>query len=213
MAKFQEQLKEKAKELHLKEKAIYREKCPISPKMDGTQIFFSQSKISRLICKRRINTKDRLMKFGLITDPRCPLCMRENEDINHLFFKCTVSDNLLEYACTMLQMEKPSGNVLEVLTFVMKNFAGPAMRNLASRASFNIVAYSLWKERNARIFRNNTKTFQQLTKEVKNDIYIMLSKINKMKKTRKNILWAEQMGIDPHFQAKKPPSVFLDEGL
>ncbi|XP_058780984.1 uncharacterized protein LOC131655065 [Vicia villosa] len=41
-----------------------------------------------MACHRKLATKDRLAKWGLIQDRKCSLC-DEYEDIDHLFFKCT----------------------------------------------------------------------------------------------------------------------------
>uniref|UniRef100_M1BIU6 Non-LTR reverse transcriptase n=1 Tax=Solanum tuberosum TaxID=4113 RepID=M1BIU6_SOLTU len=39
---------------------------------------------------RRLSTKDRMEKWGIITDVTCPLCQQEDEDIDHLFFECNL---------------------------------------------------------------------------------------------------------------------------
>ncbi|CAK8544519.1 unnamed protein product [Lathyrus sativus] len=39
-------------------------------------------------CHGRLATKQRLFRFGIITDDRCCLCSKDEESINHLFFCC-----------------------------------------------------------------------------------------------------------------------------
>lgn len=47
--------------------------------------------IAWLAIKERLNTRDRLAKFGLCADPRCVLCGINDESHNHLFFDCEFS--------------------------------------------------------------------------------------------------------------------------
>lgn len=46
-----------------------------------------------MACQRRLATKDRLEKFGFITDSTCCFC-RETESIDHLFYNCSLLKNI-----------------------------------------------------------------------------------------------------------------------
>ncbi|XP_059301937.1 uncharacterized protein LOC132053858 [Lycium ferocissimum] len=50
--------------------------------------------ILQLVMLRRIYTKDRLARWGLIQNKVCSLCEEEDESIEHLFFECTFSNAL-----------------------------------------------------------------------------------------------------------------------
>lgn len=41
-----------------------------------------------MLCHGHLPTKDRLLRFGMITDGICNLCGTENETANHIFFSC-----------------------------------------------------------------------------------------------------------------------------
>uniref|UniRef100_A0A7N0UHH2 Uncharacterized protein n=1 Tax=Kalanchoe fedtschenkoi TaxID=63787 RepID=A0A7N0UHH2_KALFE len=96
-----------------------------------------------------------------------------------------------------------SGDLFSVLRILLNGYAGPSMRMLATRASANIVIYTIWRERNQRLFKNERKSNIKLKAEATYDLKMVLSKISKMKKTFKNIEWAGRMGITPEFIQKK----------
>ncbi|XP_016450093.1 uncharacterized protein LOC107774942 [Nicotiana tabacum] len=43
---------------------------------------------------RRLQTRDRLRRWGCVEDDTCPLCHTEEETIDHLFFKCLFSTQI-----------------------------------------------------------------------------------------------------------------------
>lgn len=47
--------------------------------------------ILRLLCQRRLTTRDRTIKWGMNIDPICALCEHEEETIDHLFFDYPIS--------------------------------------------------------------------------------------------------------------------------
>ena len=52
-----------------------------------------------MLCLNRLNTKDRLVKWGVISDPWCPLCTTAYESCEHLFFQC----NYAAYVWSIIQ--------------------------------------------------------------------------------------------------------------
>uniref|UniRef100_A0A7N0R9U7 Uncharacterized protein n=1 Tax=Kalanchoe fedtschenkoi TaxID=63787 RepID=A0A7N0R9U7_KALFE len=81
-------------------------------------------------------------------------------------------------------------------------YVGTSMRNLASKATFNIAIYTIWKERNRRIFKGEMTSLDKLKKEAEWELKITLSKIKRMKKTQKNMEWAASKGVTPEFYQK-----------
>uniref|UniRef100_A0A7N0U3E4 Uncharacterized protein n=1 Tax=Kalanchoe fedtschenkoi TaxID=63787 RepID=A0A7N0U3E4_KALFE len=101
-------------------------------------------------------------------------------------------------------IQEQCGGLDVIANFMNLSFAGPSMRNLASRATFNIAKYTIWKERNKRIFKGEMASLDKLKKETVWELDIALSKIKRMKKTQKSMEWAASKGIVPEvFQKKK----------
>jgi hypothetical protein len=42
-----------------------------------------------VVVQQKLTTQDRLHRFGIHGPNRCSLCLRNNEDHNHLFFECS----------------------------------------------------------------------------------------------------------------------------
>ena len=67
---------------------------PKKPKVEwGNTIWFTKhihrySTVVWLAIRGRLNTRDRLLKFGLLIDPSCVLVGHTVEYHNHLFFDC-----------------------------------------------------------------------------------------------------------------------------
>ena len=47
-----------------------------------------------LAIRGRLNTRDRLVRFGLHEEERCVLCTKANESHNHLFFEYEFSSKI-----------------------------------------------------------------------------------------------------------------------
>ena len=57
----------------------------------GKMLWFSTqiprvSLVMWLAIRNRLNTNDKMLKFGITQDPRCGICQVGNETIDHLIF-------------------------------------------------------------------------------------------------------------------------------
>uniref|UniRef100_A0A7N0ZW78 Uncharacterized protein n=1 Tax=Kalanchoe fedtschenkoi TaxID=63787 RepID=A0A7N0ZW78_KALFE len=95
------------------------------------------------------------------------------------------------------------------LTFIFVALAGSSMRKIAARAAVNLVVYHIWRERNARIFRDEVKDLQRLKIEALQEMNMILGKITRMKLTQRNVAWAKKMGICPNFVSPRQNSQIL----
>jgi hypothetical protein len=47
----------------------------------------------------RLNTQDKLLKYGVVQEVQCALCGLDTENLDRLFFNCTFSERIWEALC------------------------------------------------------------------------------------------------------------------
>uniref|UniRef100_A0A7N0ZRT4 Reverse transcriptase zinc-binding domain-containing protein n=1 Tax=Kalanchoe fedtschenkoi TaxID=63787 RepID=A0A7N0ZRT4_KALFE len=145
-----------------------------------------------------LNTKQRLLKFGISVDPIGVLCEKEVETLEHLFFCCPISKLILHRLMMKVGIQNSSDSLDEILNFVSCHLTEKEAWKMAGKAAISLAIYILWKERNIRIFKGKKSNVESITREGA----LMLSKIKNLKLTARNVTWAEQTGINPSFWRK-----------
>ncbi|TVU43932.1 hypothetical protein EJB05_03353, partial [Eragrostis curvula] len=97
-----------------------------------------------LASRRRVWTADRRRRHGLPAAPRCCLCDQEPESCDHLLVSCS---------------------------FAKEEIGGqqPGRRRKGFNTMFMLTAWSIWKERNARVFDGKASTAAQVVQRIKSD--------------------------------------------
>ncbi|KAH0738742.1 hypothetical protein KY290_037447 [Solanum tuberosum] len=62
--------------------------------------------ILRLAVLNKFYTRDRLLKWGMVVNPSCPLCSMADESHLHLFFACTVSAQIWQKTINWLGISR-----------------------------------------------------------------------------------------------------------
>ncbi|XP_020249282.1 uncharacterized protein LOC109826672 [Asparagus officinalis] len=121
----------------------------------------------------RLQTKDRLMKRGIVNENMCTLCSgQENRD--HLFFDCPFSSEIWNQVMLWLQFKWTACNWHNLLNWYCNNLRGNGDKVKIKRLAFTTTLYKIWCERNCRIFEQQCKSKDQLVKEIKMDILIIV---------------------------------------
>ncbi|WVZ83679.1 hypothetical protein U9M48_030804 [Paspalum notatum var. saurae] len=109
-----------------------------------------------LAWRRRIWTGDRRRRHGLDARESCFLCDDAEETCNHLMFECSFTQQVWDRVLTPLGLTRPSaedcGSVLDWWQRVRALWSSSVRKG---GDSLFIVAWTVWKERNARCFRGD----------------------------------------------------------
>ncbi|XP_013639486.1 PREDICTED: uncharacterized protein LOC106344713 [Brassica oleracea var. oleracea] len=102
----------------------------------------------------RLPTKDRLISWGLSVPANCVLCANGIESHNHLFFGCPYAVAIWTRYCgrfiSVPPLDLPAAvNMISQYQGQFSSQVRPIMKLI-----LQAVIYSLWRERNARIFRD-----------------------------------------------------------
>ncbi|KAF8085817.1 hypothetical protein N665_0646s0019 [Sinapis alba] len=115
---------------------------------------------------RRLPTRDRLISWGLMLPPGCVLCNSANESHEHLFFDFPFAIATWNCFCGRYMAFRPTS--LDSLGALCRRMHGPhAQRGIVIlKLLSQIIVYSLWRERNARIFRDTSMTQEAFSRTI-----------------------------------------------
>ncbi|XP_024013202.1 uncharacterized protein LOC112087525 [Eutrema salsugineum] len=108
--------------------------------------------ISWLAMLHRLPTKDRLLRWGVNVDGSCVLCNSALENHDHLFFHCPFSSEIWLFFSRRLWNGSPQGLHAVADWVGHRSSSGAAGTQVITKLVFQAVLYSVWRERNARIF-------------------------------------------------------------
>lgn len=119
--------------------------------------------------KNRLLTRDRMLQFGMNTDPACLLCSTSNESALHLLTQCHFSRQILD--CSPLPITQD--------WIADLNTATPNLLLQLNFLFIGVAFYHIWLERNSRVHSNVTKPASVLIKNIK---HMVRSKMHRCKK-------------------------------
>jgi hypothetical protein len=119
-----------------------------------------------LAVKDRITTAENLIKRGCIVPDRCVLCGLEGETTRHLLINCPLVhkiwiDTLAKFQITSVFSSLHDPWTDWMITHIPKN------HRLGWRMFVGAVWWTIWKERNARIFSKKIKLYHSLIQQIR----------------------------------------------
>ncbi|KAL1194034.1 hypothetical protein V5N11_005529 [Cardamine amara subsp. amara] len=125
--------------------------------------------LAYLINLNRCPTKDRLIAWHLEVDPMCPLCNREPESRNHLFFECQFSTQIWSQLATKLRLPQTLPTWDRVLQSLLA-LSGDKHLKYLTLLAWQSNLYEIWSERNTRLHRNSYRSADNLLKRIDSTI-------------------------------------------
>nr|GEV68590.1 RNA-directed DNA polymerase, eukaryota, reverse transcriptase zinc-binding domain protein [Tanacetum cinerariifolium] len=105
---------------------------------------------------------------------RCCLCFKESGDLQHLFFQCPLSKNVWSQAKKMADIKGNEFDWDEIVQFLISVGNGNIIKSVTRRLIFAASVYSIWQERNKRIFKDvmnsSEEVYTQITEIVRNKL-------------------------------------------
>ncbi|XP_020243054.1 uncharacterized protein LOC109821279 [Asparagus officinalis] len=125
-----------------------------------------------LAIQNKLLTQDRLHKKGIIQSNQCYLCegtVEENRD--HLFFDCKFSNCVWNGIMEWLKFKWRSADWHMLTNWYISRMRGKGNKQKIKRLALTATIYNIWRERNARIFKKESRSVEQLIKIIKLDIW------------------------------------------
>ncbi|XP_019415076.1 PREDICTED: uncharacterized protein LOC109326744 [Lupinus angustifolius] len=102
-------------------------------------------------CHNRLPTKDRLLKFGTVTDGKYAFCdLMETAD--HILFSCPKSADIWNFVLSWMKVNHQPGRWKNGLTWLEKHTRGKSMRSKLLKCVVAETIYDIWSFRNLCIF-------------------------------------------------------------
>lgn len=124
-----------------------------------------QNFLAWLVVLNRCPTRDRMLGWGLQTDPACLLCNSAAESRDHLYFQCAFSYAVWE-ALASISGCAPIRQWSDCLAG-MQSLALPRHIRLLSLLAWQTSIYLVWAERNSRIHRQTYRSTTSLISTAK----------------------------------------------
>lgn len=129
-----------------------------------------------LLCHNRILTWDNLRKRGFSGPSICLMCMKEEETAIHLMQTCQTGRKLWEKAVFRCQKE---GRVQGDIKATLCKWEQPPFQSNLLNAFWQLIPgllmWNIWKERNSRIFKNQSLPLVQIWTKIHQNLVETLS--------------------------------------
>ena len=122
-----------------------------------------------LAVQGRLMTKVRVARYGGIQETLCDFCGNEEEDSQHLFFKCTVITQWLQEVKEWLEWRTFKVDMHELLVWIQRKKLSKFRRRVWLTAMAALV-YTVWFQRNRKIWSKETICKTEAISKIKHDV-------------------------------------------
>ncbi|XP_021995747.1 uncharacterized protein LOC110892919 [Helianthus annuus] len=150
-----------------------------------------------LIMRRKLLNQDKILQWDLSRRKNmnmmcCLLCLENNDSLEHLFFECKFSTQIWLSVRDKVNMGTVEPKWTDVMNWLLARGASKSVFNYSSRLIVAASAYFIWQERNARLFKNQTRPPDIITSLILQTVRykLMGAKNKRMEKVRRFLeLW------------------------
>ena len=122
----------------------------------------------------KLLTRDKLITIGVADSAICSLCLSANESRDHLFFSCPYSAYIWSLCKLKLKLDPAIGTLLEECNVIKTKFKGRHKDSFLARLVLRGATWYIWKERNSRIFQQQSRHKILVFRHLYEDIQIIL---------------------------------------
>ena len=137
-----------------------------------------------LAAKGRLYTHDRIHN----ADPswNCFLCNSHREDHRHLFFECSVSEQIWRRVQRVGGFSLPRLNWKDLISRLSKDWISSNLATISWKLCLAVTVYNVWAERNSRLHGQEHNDVVQITWKIVDLVKLKLSSLKSLKETAQN---------------------------
>ncbi|XP_058217251.1 uncharacterized protein LOC131328308 [Rhododendron vialii] len=110
----------------------------------------------------KLNTRDRLLSWGMVVDGGCTFCNIGQESHHHLFFQCPLSVSVWSEVWRRSSIDHIPPSLTNIVAWFVQNVKGTGFKSSVLKTVLAATVYTLWMERNQRIFQQKALSRDQL---------------------------------------------------
>ncbi|KAK1424624.1 hypothetical protein QVD17_19957 [Tagetes erecta] len=137
-----------------------------------------------LVFLGKLNTQDRMKRWDM-NMMCCVFCYKGLDSHEHLFFDCDYSREVWYLIRPMINMQNVEGSWEDIRHRIHSQLKLKSARSIIERLVIGAASYYVWQERNARLFQNEVRSANQLSKVIIKTVHFRLQTI-RFKGTRGN---------------------------
>ncbi|XP_039007586.1 uncharacterized protein LOC120135385 [Hibiscus syriacus] len=122
----------------------------------------------------RLPTKNSLQRMGIISDGLCVLCNDDLETRDHLFIECSLADSLWKAILHLSGLRPSFSSWNNFLASTSHAWKCKSLLITILKLAWCAFLYSLWEERNRRLFKGNSRNEAEILKAIKEIVGIQL---------------------------------------
>ncbi|XP_058734333.1 uncharacterized protein LOC131606065 [Vicia villosa] len=105
-----------------------------------------------MLCHGRLPTKDRLIRFGLITESICSICKSETETMSHIFFNCSNTSHIWIQILKWIEVDHHPLDLQNELRWIIEETKKKGWKAKILKLAFAESIYGIWGLRNEAVF-------------------------------------------------------------
>lgn len=127
-----------------------------------------------LAVQKKLMTQDRVRMWGSYDLMVCPLCCKEMDSHNHLFFKCQYAEQIWEKVVMKMGVQCEKMDWEDIIKEFAGQFNGNSVGSIIRRLCLAASVYMIWQERNQRIFRDEYRRWEEVYEIILENIRLRL---------------------------------------
>ncbi|XP_074267078.1 uncharacterized protein LOC141590380 [Silene latifolia] len=143
-------------------------------RVSGRAVLPKHSFLMVLAMQRRLATIDKLNEKGLCIINRCILCKAACETHRHLFFRCPFAAEVWNGILVWMNVPARTMDMRFELRWIVGRRRKRHWKASWYMGCLNATVYSLWEERNSRIFRDVENTTDYIIRKIHHLVRVRL---------------------------------------
>ncbi|XP_021975015.1 uncharacterized protein LOC110870121 [Helianthus annuus] len=132
-----------------------------------------------LVIKNKLKTQDRLAvwEVGSATNLNlmcCPLCRRNRDSRDHLFFQCSFSSKVWNDIKVMASLDQIDDSWQSIMDWMLVHASSKKVDHIVCKLVIAATTYFIWLERNNCLFSNNLAKVESVVERIKNIVRLRL---------------------------------------
>lgn len=115
-----------------------------------------------LAVQQKLNTRDRLLSWGMVVEGGCTFCNIGQESHHHLFFQCPLSFSVWSEVWRRSSIDHIPPSLTNIVAWFVQNVKGTGFKSWVLKTVLAATVYTLWMEWNQRIFQQKALSRDQL---------------------------------------------------